>query len=433
MIRRFAVAPAATAPAGGGLSLRENRMTGDELVRFFENEIIRREQDGSGTGDRPYAPVLVAYLGDADRQHDELERAVFQLWPQFRRELRFLALGEDDRFYSLPAEGRGEKAELSAAELEAVVTSGFGTDTHFENHDYLNVCYVMQTDGFSDVADYDRWVYRLRRFQRRLCDIAVRTVLVVLLNEDYVGCHRAVAGSIRRRLGVYCGGEGSPLPVDSVYLLSNRRSDNVILGSWDVCSHIIAAILAVSNSRDLRVGQNEGRQVYTVGYAREEKPLREIARVVVRRVVGTLSDMMRMDDLRPDPDLLERLGITERATLRLLDAEADKLPLPALDIFPRRDAAKRDLPALSGDAFDKLTMGSWRSYLERLADALDAPRRSIVLTDTGTALKRELSKTLPDINDSPSAALDGKYYYYNTGGGAAETLRIIAVSSAQLL
>ena len=79
-----------------------------------------------------------------------------------------------------------------------------------------------------------------------------------------------------------------------------------------------------------------------------------------------------------------------------------------------------------------LTGESVKVYL-RLAFALDAPRRSIVLTDTGTALKRELSKTLPDINDSPSAALDGKYYYYNTGGGAAETLRIIAVSSAQLL
>ncbi len=366
-------------------------MTSAELIRFFENRITEREQKGfaSGTGNRPYAPVLVAYLGEAARRHAALKQAVFRLWPQFCDEICFLALGGVENKYSRPAEGDEGNIELAAGQVSGAITALFGAETHFEDPGCLNVWFVMQTDDFSHVADYDRWVDRIRQFRRKLCDIEAHAVLVVLLNEDFVGHHRSVAQEIRKRLGAYAAGDSSLLPVNSVYLLSNRRSDNVILGSWDDCSHIIASIMAASNSRDIRVGQGGKRRVYTVGYTREEKPLHSIGQVVVHRVIDALTDMMGADEPRMDSGVVSKLGITEQGTLRLLDDAADMIDLPGLEIFPRRDKSNRDVYALSGDSFDALTMGSWRAYLEALLE--NALQRARGDADT---LRRRFEKAL---------------------------------------
>lgn len=366
-------------------------MTSAELIRFFESRIAEREQRGfaSGTGDRPYAPVLVAYLGEAAHRHAALKQALFRLWPQFCGEICFLALGGVENKYSRPPEGDEGSVELAASQVSSAITALFGAETHFENPGCLNVCFVMQTDDFTHVADYDRWVDRIRQFRRKLWDIEARAVLVVLLNEDFVGRHRSVAQEIRKRLGAYSAGDGSLLPVNSVYLLSNRRSDNAILGSWDDCSHIVASIMAASNSRGIRVGQDEERRVYTVGYAREEKPLHSIAQVVVHRVIDALTGMMGGDEARMDSGVFGKLGITEQGTLRLLDDEADRLDLPELEIFPRRDNIDRDVYALSADSFDELTMGSWRAYLEALLET--ALRRARGDADT---LRRRFEKAL---------------------------------------
>lgn len=368
-------------------------MTSAELIRFFEGRITEREQRGfaAGTGNRPYAPLLVAYLGEASRRHAALKQAVSRLWPQYCDEICFLALGGVENKYSRPAEGDEGSVELAANQVSGAITALFGAETHFENPGCLNVCFVMQTDEFSHVADYERWVDRIRQFRRKLWDIEARAVLVVLLNEDFVGRHRSVAQEIRKRLGAYSSGDSALPPVNSVYLLSNRRSDNAILGSWDDCSHIIASILATSNSRDIRVGQDEDRRVYTVGYAREEKPLHSIAQVVVHRVIDALTDAMGGDEPRMDSGVFNRLGITEQGTLRLLDDEADRLDLPELERFPRRDKIERDVYALSADSFDELTMGSWRAYLEALLEnALKRARRD---ADSG-ALRRRFEAAL---------------------------------------
>lgn len=352
-----------------------------DLVLHFEEGMRRKDRQNvtGGKGKEPQYPQLIVYLGGgACEAHRSISSNLLRLWPQYRNELKFIgveAAGEEPDYFELLPESP-ERRPLSAEGMQDAATALFGTKTHFSDRSELLVYFVLNTSGFTKAEELGAWLETAGRIKELLCvpSSDVLDMLILLLNENH--SRQRIASGIKRSLSGLDGGAGWRGSVDTVLLLSNRRSDNAILEDWELCHRIAAAVIALSNNSDAQLARAIfSGGILTASYAAEEKPTREIGQVTVTCLLNKLSEYASKAAARPldEAGLPARLGLTKKGTFELLDSYAGSALAPQLpseeqlELFPRADmnAAAR-LSSMSDGELDEFTMGAWHQYLESI-------------------------------------------------------------------
>ena len=351
------------------------------LIQHFEGKIrqMDRQDLGYGAGSGPHYPMLVVYLGERSMlAHAAISSALFQVWPQYQGEIQFLGVQEPKGDYSCIVSGtEGKTWSPAMGDLTGIVSKLLGTKTHFQARDQILVYYILDTTEVKEAAGLDLWLSRCQSIQQDLGadSIDLLNMLILLLNEDLLPAHQAAARDIRNRLCAYDSGDDK-LAFNSILLLSNRRSDNAILEDLLPCYQLAAAVVELSNNRDSTVLQHFFRRsILTAGYAREEKPISQIAQVVI----GDLLEWLQQGgepaaaNLFRDENSYSRLGLDSDGCFTVLNNYADHTLLPLLPtpeqlgLFPRQAPQdEEDLAAYSGEEFNRFTMGGWNCFLQQL-------------------------------------------------------------------
>ena len=352
-------------------------ITAAGVIRYFGDKIRQIDQGriGNGNGNEPSHPMLIVFLGnDAMQGYSAISAKLFRMWPQFKEELRFLGVSESNggMMYTGMDDKSGIATEMQADDIGNMVSSIFGKKSHYQDRGMLFIYYILDTTGFAGEADFTKWMNAIAAFKK---DLALGTVpmsdmLFLLLNEN-IGEHQRIAAQVRAASESHIGREFT-----SELLLSNFRSDNVILEDWEDSYQIIADIVALTNNGDSRVARAMMcEQAFAASYACEEKPSESIGQVIIMALSNYLAKegFGTASQLFQNEGTFERLGFSKERTLQFLDRYAEnslfKL-LPSsnqLALFPRRtDAACGDLSQKSEDEFDELTMDSWRCFLNQI-------------------------------------------------------------------
>lgn len=352
------------------------------LIQHFQDKIrqIDRNNMGDVVGKEPQFPQLVVYLGsDAAKAHQAVSSNLFQTWPQYQFELKFLGVeksGAGLTYTEHTAEG-DQPVSISEEGVQEMVSALFGTKMHFRDRSRLLVYYILDTTSFTGRADFLSWMPVINALKKLLCADAtdLMDMLVLLLNENH--SRQKIAAQVRDSLGGFYSKNEVREAVSNVLLLSNRRSDKAILEDWNICYQILSAVIALSNNSDTQVTTSIFcNSVLTASYAREEKPIAQIGQVVVQNLLNQLADTIPQTDpkLLEEPDLPEKLGMTKQGTFSLLDAYAENslyglLPTEdQLEFFPRRDCSfQMYMSSMSARNFDDYTMGAWNQCLSEIA------------------------------------------------------------------
>ena len=351
------------------------------LIQHFEDRLhqIDRQNIGDIVGKEPQFPQLVIYLGkDAINAHPAVSYSLLQAWPQYQQELKFLGVQLDDGLtYSELASNSDKETKVTESGVQEIASSLFGAKMHFRDRSKLLVYYILDTTSFRSKDDFLEWMPSIRKVKELLCSdmTDVLDMLIVLLNENLV--RQKTAAQIRNCLSSFYKGNDIRNTVNNILLLSNRRSDNAILEDWEMCYKIASAAITLSNNADTYVTSSIFcNSVLTASYAREEKPISQIGQVVVRNLLGELADNIPRTDpkLMEDPNLVEKLGLTQNGTFTMLDQYAESslyalLPTEdQLELFPRRDSyAQTSMGAMSAKNFNEYTMDAWNQYWASIA------------------------------------------------------------------
>lgn len=385
-------------------------LTIQSLIQHFEDRLrqIDRQNLGNEAGREPQFPQLVVYLGsDAGRAHSAVSANLLQVWPQYQNEMKFLWVTDSDEelsYAELSCDGEKTTA-LSEDNVREIVSALFGTKMHFRDRSKLLVYYVLDSTGFLSGDDFLQWFPRIQEIRKLVCanSTDMLDVLFLLLNENMV--RQRTAACIRNHLSGFYQNNDIRKAVGSVMLLSNRRSDNAILEDWDICYKILSAVIVLSNNAEAKITAAffDGG-VMTASYAREEKPLPQIGQVVVTALIDGLVKAIPPMDTKPleDPQLAEKLGLTNNGTFSLLDVYAESklyslLPSAEhLEFFPRRDDASQvSMAMMSARAFNEYTMGAWEQYLSKLAQGVQEriARDSTIRSEWQEAYRAQLKKS----------------------------------------
>lgn len=359
----------------------ETVITIQNLIQYFENRIkqIESHSMGSTVGSEPQYPMLVVYLGqEAINSHQTIASNLFQVWPQYQQEIRFLGVkGTGNNQGYLEMIFKNGKVSTNNIEDNAVgdtISALFGTKTHFSDRSKLFVYFILDTTSFTDPSEFEEWVKKISDVKTSLGInmLDVLDMLIVLLNENF--SRQETSNQIRNMLSSYYD-KRSLYSNSSILVLSNRRSDNAILEDWNICYGIISAIIEISNNKDARItGNLFNYTIITASYAREEKPSSKIGQIMVKELIDILAEEGTHKNINSfdDESLRSKLGLTKDGTLVVLDQYAEKNLLPLLpdekqlELFPRRDYKDHGwMVDLSERDFNELTLNAWECYLNQ--------------------------------------------------------------------
>ena len=290
----------------------------NDFIQSFAQKLRQTsgEDIQSFAGSRPKYPMAVVYLGkESAGIHEKLKDMLVRIWPPFRDELCFLGVGQDEKFFFTEGEEAGE--EMEETRLRTEINRLFGLSTHFLDRNRMMVYYVLDTTEISSEEEMKKWVEVIRRTGENLKVEGQMSMFMVLLNEDFE--HADQAKAVKNVLGESVYGSPRTMPADSVFLVSNRRNDNVIISDWYECCRILADIIALSNGRDSDVTNQmfAGNDVKTVSYSLVEKPTQEIAQVVVSSVIRHLNQEKKGNTaVLADENLIRSWGLPEREPLK---------------------------------------------------------------------------------------------------------------------
>lgn len=384
-------------------------LTMQNLINYFEDRLrqVDRQNLGDLTGKEPQYPQLVIYLGkDASNAHEAISSNLLQTWPQYQDELKFLCVQKEATLtYSEFLIGSNRCIDLTEDRVREIASAMFGTKMHFADRSKLLVYYILDTTSLLSLDDFLSWVPVVQSVKKLLCpDLTdLLDMLFLLLNENLV--RQKTAAQIRDYLSGFYKDNEIRKSVNSVLLLSNRRSDNAILEDWEIAYKIVTAAIALCNNDDTQITKRIFcNSILTASYAREEKPIAQIGQVIVKNLLTALADNIPRSDpkLLDDPKLAEKLGLTNNGTFSMLDKYAETnlyslLPTDEqLEFFPRRDSnAQTGMCLMSATAFDEYTMGAWNQYLAEIARTAQerVEMNSIVRQNWSNEYRRHLVST----------------------------------------
>lgn len=350
------------------------------LIEHFEKKVqqINRYNPETAVGNEPNYPMIMIYLGDdAMRGYVNIFHNISQIWPQYQKEIEFIGVqksGNKESYYSLKNTNDSvKKNKLEEGKIRELVSSLFGLKNHFKDRSRLLIYYILDTTSITNICKYKEWIQILER-TRKLFDSEgtdILDMLIIFLNETLE--KQKIARQIRNEL---CNEQNRKCK--STFVLSNRRSDNVIIENWDLCYRIVACIISLSNNSDTKITSVMfDRILLTASYAREEKPSREIGQVIVKEVIKRVANTNeeKVTKLLNDTAILERLGITKDGTFEIIDEYIHETlisMLPSneqLELFPRKSSnGHMKLSSLSVNEFNSATMNALESYLKLIVE-----------------------------------------------------------------
>ena len=359
-----------------------SELTMQNLVRHFEAVMQQKDRDmlGEMDGREPQYPMVIVYLGEISAQaHQRLSEELFQLWPQYRREICFIGI----RDYNVPngyfnvtqSDGNQVLMDIAESELQSMVSKLFGLETHFQNRSRLLVYYVLDTAQMTDQAELILWANAAQRF-REAALTEIVSMWFILLKEGFE--QKKLASRIRNSLHEVMQQAESDFGKESIFLLSSRRNDNVIIGDWTVCYQIAANIIALSNNSSGQIlAALFTSGIKTVSYAKEEKPFAQIGQVIVQKLLSEIEKSRAgKQDLRlTESEVLPgRLGLEMDGTWQMLNEYTKEHLIKLLPsreqikAFPRiNDKEYEDISELTADELNELTMGAWDCCLRNIS------------------------------------------------------------------
>lgn len=360
-----------------------------KLMDYFEYRLreIDQTQRDITTGEEPLFPMIIVFLGEASKKgFVRIAENLFRLWPQYQKELRFLYMEHfisDSGAYELKFseclfenDGKQKIIPVDENQVQKIVSYMFSPQNHFKNKRELKIYYILDTIAINDMQEYSVWMEAIDKSRNifGLHSYELSELLLLLLDES-VG--REIAGKIKNAFAKCYDDEG--FPVKSVFLLSNRRGDNAVCNDWHEHYHMMASLIALSNSgRSQAVTTMFSSGVKTISYAREEKPSDQIGQVVVTELLDYLNQNggARKQSVE-ETFLLEQCGFTKERTIKVLDDFVESMIgsiLPSceqMEVFPRKSMKYvENAMEMFSDEFNEETMGAWNCYLEKEADAL---------------------------------------------------------------
>lgn len=350
-----------------------------KFITHFKKKIDEydRLQLADAGGLKPHLPQVVIFWGeDACKGYEAISKRLFQLWPQYKKEILFFFVEnatEESDYYQLTTEETGVVSnKKSLEEWQGLVNGLFGEDHYFGSLNNLLVYHVLDTTGFPAVDQFDQWTAAMKYLiaQLDMGSASILDIFFVLLNEN-IPARQIIAKEIKNKLAQTVHDQ-----VSTTVLLSNRRSDGAVTRNWDKQYQIVTNVMTLTNHRDLALLEGMSKHgIYTVSYAREDKPVNEIGQVIVQKLLDKLSaiNFTNCGDLKSDTTLPGRLGLSESGSITVLDQYVEetvgkKLPTPAqLSLFPRDSAMELDHPEqCSARDFNQITMGAWACYVENI-------------------------------------------------------------------
>ncbi len=351
-----------------------------DLIEHFEKKVqqISRYNSETAVGNEPNYPMMVIYLGDeAMKGYINIFRNISEVWPQYQEEIKFIGVentANTESYYHLKnTDNFMEKNKITEQQIIELASSLFGLKNHFKDRNRLLIYYILDTTNIIDINKYKEFLKILERirkiFENQETDIL--DMLIIFLNETLQ--NQKIARQIRNQL---CNQENSKCK--STFILSNKRSDNVIIEDWNLCYRIVACIIFLSNNSDVKIIQIMfGRMLLTASYAREEKPSYEIGQVIVKDLIKRLNKAYEEKSVKllDDTDILKRLGITKEGTFEIMDeyvynSLVSMLPSDKqLELFPRKSLNGHiKLSSLSINEFNSITMDALESYLKLIVE-----------------------------------------------------------------
>lgn len=356
-------------------------LTVRNLIQYYSHQIRQKDRSGSQSiaGKEPHFPMLVVFLGeDAIKGFPGVASDLLDGWPQYQSELLFIGVtkaGEGLDYSRLTLDG-GEthSAPIQADEISELASGLFDEENHFQNYSKLLVYYVLNTTDHKDAADFMAWVDTMDAVRQAIGvgSQKIMDMLIVLFNENLA--RQSIADEIRNKVYEYYDQPALFHNCKSLFLISNKRSDDIILKNWNLCYNLIADLITLSNNSETRITSAMfDRKVLAASYAREEKPADQIGQVIVTKLIDALAGQVSFGSahVMKDESISERLGINPKTgTIEILDEYAKSalvksLPTPEdLQLFPRRSMDYYDaLEELSCNEFNNRTMNAWDSYL----------------------------------------------------------------------
>ena len=375
------------------------------LIRYFVDRaslVEKRNFDGN-IGSEPVFPSMIVFLGSSAKESaDVIAERLSILWPQYIDELLFLSITDPDGVGGYQKleyiENTVQASNLSGEDLSTEIGKLFSSENHFQKHNKLLIYFVLDTADMDSVDDFKDWSNAAKTF---LSDLEFETedladMLLIYLDEGF-GKKRRIADALKNSLA-----ENIPEFCDSVFLLSNRRSDNAIMQNRTDCSRAVSCIIAVSNSSEtVLTNALFTSKLFTVGYSCEEKPSETVARIVVKKLIDHLSKEKLGDytAVSIDDKFIKRLGLTDKHVNAVVDKYVDdnaNALIPSTEqllLFPRRYCQFIGDPlSYSEGEFNELTMSGWKCYLDtlvkRITEKLGAECRDPRATEERRATMR---------------------------------------------
>lgn len=365
----------------------------NEIQRIINNTgkniyHLRQKDYGYERGKEPEFPMVVLLLGeDSIRGFSDISKNLLDIWPSYKEDLSFVGItkkGKQFLFHSLKiGENDGLPESISEEELSEKVSKIFDIGSHFRNKDQLLLYHILDTTSFRELSEWEDWMQGLEYVRTILLDNRLNAVemCMVLLKENMGSRNLALSSQIKNAIYEKYEKEEKELTnirkreFLSTLLISNRRSDNAILKDWELPYKIVANTIALTNNVDREVARVLFHpKVYTVGYALEKKPVREISQTITEALLQRFAEeeFKVMPQFLSEEQFKEKMALNAYGILPFVDAYVENrlaMLLPKseeLALFPRRSAEAyrpESFEGMSAGMFNQMTMGAWNCFL----------------------------------------------------------------------
>ena len=351
-----------------------------ELRQYTKDCIVRYSLNSTNyLGEEPRYPMIICYMGEASTAaYEDVSSELYQLWPSFHEHILHFCIDykEDESALTYKLLSKEGSRDISEQELLKNLNLLHDEDSGFESVDRINMYFIMDSSKVLTLDEYLKQLGLYKLIKEKLRNITARDMLFLLLNE---GLDRsAVSIRIKNHLAKYYEEEGRSLySMDTVFIISNKRSDGHIVRNFEKMYSIISYVIAQSNQKsDVHtISMLYSGGLKCVSFSRVSKPLDDISLVIIQ---SFLRQLREHNQRKPSTQMLsekrlkELAGINEEGVFKCIEDYINthksqyEVTEEFLEYFPRKEMDAADISRLSYEDADELTMGTVSGYVSTL-------------------------------------------------------------------
>lgn len=353
-----------------------------ELRQYTKDCIVRYSLNSTNyLGEEPRFPMIVCYMGETSEEaYYDISSELYQLWPSFHEHILHFAIDykEDENALSYKLLSKEGGREISELELLRSLNILHDEDSGFESVDRINMYFVMNSSKVLTLDEYLKQLGLYKLIKTKLKNLTSRDMLFLLLNE---GLDRdKISVKIKNHLAEYYQETENPVyNMDSIFIISNKRSDGHIVRSFDKIYSIISYVIAQSNQKTdaHTISMLYSRGLKCVSFSRVSKPMDDISLVIIQNFLRNLRDnniRKPLTGITSEKKLKELAGISDEGVFKCIEEYVKshesqyEVTEEILEYFPRKYMNAADISRLSYEEADDLTMGTVSGYISGLVD-----------------------------------------------------------------